>query len=644
MLELKFIPISEFERIRTSSIEEYAKLALVADMCRANALMAVKKAGSGHLGSSFSAMDIVVFLYYKEMNTISLWLNHPDRDIYFSSKGHDVPGFYAVMHSLGILAREKILMLRRLGGLDGHPDVKIPGIEANSGSLGMGISKARGMAFAKRMKGNNGRIFVLTGDGELQEGQIWESLQTTAHQKINNINVIVDFNKIQSDKAVQEINDLGNLEKKFEVFGWHVERCDGHDYAALDNVFKKFRATIIDKPKVLIADTIKGRGISFMEGPTALKSGNGLYKWHSGAPDDDSFQAGYTEIFDRINNRLDEFELEPISLEIIETREKGRARLKDVAEKVVNAYGEALVELGEKRKDVVVLDADLSADCGLRSFENAFPERFIENGIAEQDMVSMAGGLALQGFLPIVNSFGVFLASRANEQIYTNATEGTKIIYVCHYAGLIPAGPGKSHQSLRDISLFGALPNCVILEPCNALETKAALKWCVNEAEQNCMMRLAISPSPRTIQLPENYDFTFSRGSVLKNGKDVVIFAYGPVMLNEVLIASELLEKKNFSLKVVNMPWLNVVDEKWFEEIAGDCKLIFVLDNHSHYGALGDSLLNAINSSDKLRMKKFKKLAIEGYPVCGTPPEALRYHKLNGESLAKQILDNMVNL
>ena len=126
---------------------------------------------------------------------------------------------------------------------------------------------------------------------------------------------------------------------------------------------------------------------------------------------------------------------------------------------MVQAYGEALVELGKKREDIIVLDADLSADCGLRPFENQFPDRFIENGIAEQDMVSMAGGLALQGFLPIVNSFGVFLASRANEQIYANATEGTKIIYACHYSGLIPAGPGKSHQSLRDISLFGALPN-----------------------------------------------------------------------------------------------------------------------------------------------------------------------------------------
>jgi transketolase len=638
MLEIKLIPVREFERIRSSSIEESAKMALIADLCRANTFMVVKKAGSGHLGSSFSAMDIVVYLYYKEMNTIALGLDHQDRDIYFSSKGHDVPGFYSVLYSLSILSQEKILNLRRLGGLDGHPDVKIPGVEANSGSLGMGISKARGMAIAKHLKGNKGRIFVLTGDGELQEGQIWESLQTTVHQKINNINVIVDYNKIQSDKPVKEINNLGNLERKFEAFGWHVERCDGHDYAALDIIFKKFRG-ITDKPKILIADTIKGKGISFMEGQTALTNGNGLYKWHSGAPDDDSFEVGHKEILDSINDRLDKLKIKQISLEGIETREKGRGRLKDVAEKVVSAYGDALVELGKKRKDIVVLDADLSADCGLRPFENTFPERFIENGIAEQDMVSIAGGLALHGFLPIVNSFGVFLASRANEQIYNNATEGTKIIYVCHYAGLIPAGPGKSHQSLRDISLFGALPNCIVLQPCNADETRLMVEYCVNQATENCAIRLAIGPSPRKIQLPPDYRLEPGHGVALSQGNDAILFAYGPVMLHEAMRASELLAERNFGLKVVNLPWLNRVDVKWLTETITRFEMLYVLEDHAPVGGLADHLLDVLASGAKHRThRRLIKFAVEGFPACGTPQEALHYHQLDAASLADRIL------
>jgi transketolase len=638
MLEIKLIPEKEFQRIRNAEIDQYDKLSLLADMCRANALATVKRAGSGHLGSSFSSLDIVTFLYHSEMNTSDLGVDHPDRDIYFSSKGHDVPGHYAVLHSLGIITEDQFINLRRLGGTHGHPDVGIPGIEANSGSLGMGISKAKGMALAKKLKGSNGRLFVMTGDGELQEGQIWESLQTTAYQNINNVHVIVDFNKIQSDKSVEEIISLGDLEKKFEIFGWHVQRCDGHDFKELARVVARFKK-VEDRPKVLIADTVKGKGVSFMEGPTALKDGNGLYKWHAGAPDDDAFEAAYAEIIERINTRLKGFGRQPLNTELIEEREKHRKRLKDTAEKVVNAYGEALVELGAKREDIIVLDADLSADCGLRLFENTYPERFIENGIAEQDMVSTAGGLALQGFLPIVNSFGVFLASRANEQIYNNATENTKIIYVCHYAGLIPAGPGKSHQSLRDISLFGALPNFVILEPCNAMETKQALQWCVNEAEAGCMIRLVISPSPRTIMLSEDYLLSLGQGTVVSDGLDAVLFAYGPVMLNEALTAAELLKENDFSLKIVNLPWINRIDINWLEETIGDRTTIFVVDNHSYYGGLGDSLLNSMISSDTLCHKRLVKFAIDEYPACGTPREALAYHKLDGQSLVTRILE-----
>src|SRR5438552_7216529 len=221
---MSLIPRGEFDRARHD-------LPLLADMCRANALVAVKRAGSGHLGSSFSAMDVVVHLFYRQLNTAEVGFDHPDRDVYFSSKGHDVPGLYAVLHALGMLPPERLLQLRRLGGLDGHPDVGVPGIEANSGSLGMGISKGRGMAWAKRFLGRGGRVVVMTGDGELQEGQNFEALQAGAHQGIGNLLVIVDRNELQSDKPTDEIVRLGDLDEKLGAFGWKVASCDGHDHA-----------------------------------------------------------------------------------------------------------------------------------------------------------------------------------------------------------------------------------------------------------------------------------------------------------------------------------------------------------------------------------------------------------------------------
>src|SRR5210317_558256 len=203
MIEIRLIPNKEFKRVREADIDKYAKLQLLADMCRANAIATVKRAGSGHLGSSFSSLDIVAALYFAEMNITEVGISHPDRDIYFSSKGHDAPGHYAVLYAMGIISEEQFINLRRHGGTHGHPDVSIAGIEANSGSLGMGISKAKGMAWAKKANKAGGRVMVMTGDGELQEGQIWESLQTAAYQKVNNIIAIVDFNKIQTDKSVK---------------------------------------------------------------------------------------------------------------------------------------------------------------------------------------------------------------------------------------------------------------------------------------------------------------------------------------------------------------------------------------------------------------------------------------------------------
>jgi transketolase len=634
MVDIRLIPIAEFQRVNQAAIDKFTRMALIADMCRANTLAEVKRAGSGHLGSSFSSLDIVTWLYYQEMNTIAAGVKNPDRDIYFSSKGHDVPGLYAVLFSLGVLPEEKFMRLRRLGGTYGHPVVTLPGIEANSGSLGMGISKGKGMAFAKKLQGFRGRVFVMTGDGELEEGQIYEGLQTAVNQGITNLTVIVDHNKVQSDKLVKEISDLGDLEAKFKAFGWYVTRCNGHDLKQLDAVLADFKQ-VTDRPKIVIADTIKGRGVSFMEHPTALKLGNGLYRWHSGAPDDTLFEAGYAEIMGRIHTRLVGLGLAPIVSKVVppEPKHAGATSHEYVAE----AFGQELVELGAQRKDLVVLDADLSADCRLRGFEAAYPERFIEDGIAEQDMVSMAGGLALQGLLPVVNTFASFLASRSNEQIYTNGSELTKIIYACHYAGLIPAGPGQSHQSLRDISLFGALPNFEVLQPCNALESRQVLEYCVNQSKNNCVIRLIIGPSPREIGLPESYQLTFGRGAALTEGKHAVLFGYGPVMLHEALVASEILAAQGTGLKVIDMPWLNRIDMDWLKESVTDYQNVFVLEDHAPVGGLGDYLLNGLNELQMLGRRRLVKLAVEGYPACGTPWEVLQAHGLDGASLAKRI-------
>jgi transketolase len=621
-VQLRLIPREELERAR-----ELDDLALIADMCRANALVAVKRAGSGHLGSSFSAMDVVVHLFYAELNTARLGFDHPDRDVYFSSKGHDVPGLYAVLHALGVIPGERLLRLRRLGGLDGHPDVGVPGIEANSGSLGMGISKGRGMAWAKRFLGRGGRVVVMTGDGELQEGQNFEALQAAAAHSQGNLWVVVDRNELQSDKPTEEILSLGELEAKLRAFGWQVASCDGHDHRELARVFDAFHRGD-DVPKLLVADTIKGKGVSFMEHPRALADGGGTYRWHAGAPDDDAFVRAHDELVARIRERLPGLRLTAAAAP--EERSEGepesgiavRSRVTD--EYVAAAYGEALLELADAHPELVVLDADLASDCRIRPFELAHPERFHESGIAEQDMVSAAAGMARQGLLPIVNSFAAFLASRANEQIYNQASERTKVVYALHYAGLVPAGPGKSHQSLRDVSLLTALPNMMIVQPGNAGETKTLLRWAVESATENVAVRLAIGPSPRRLELPAVLP---GQGAVVHEGTDALLLAYGPVMLHEAVLAAERLDGR---LQVVNMPWLNRVDVEWLRDLVEPFAELFVLEDHAPVGALGDTVRRAAG-------RPLQVFGVEGWPACGTPAEALRYHGLDGSSLADRI-------
>ena len=634
-MQYNLIQKSEFDKVKSFNGNWATKMELFADMCRYNTLVAVKKAGSGHLGSSLSAMDITTYLYLNEMNVFDVGFDSPDRDIYFSSKGHDVPGLYSLFYALGIIPEEKLLMLRRLHGLDGHPEVRQNGIEASTGSLGMGISKGKGFAWAKSYNKNKGHVYVLTGDGEFQEGQIYESLQATAHQKLNNITAIMDHNKYQTDMLVADVNNIEDVVKKVEAFGWYVVRINGHDYNVLKKTFDDLKK-VTDKPKMIIADTIKGRGVSFMEKPlTETFQGKTLYKWHSGAPDDESYEKGLAELTITINKLANELGIE--SIQIPENKSEGKPVTKLDKEFVTEAYGEALVEIAKTNKRLVLLDGDLSADCKLRNFEKTYPDRFIENGIAEQDMVSMAGGLARMGLIPVVNTFASFLAARANEQIYNNAGEKTKIIYTCHFSGMIPAGPGKSHQSVRDISLFGALPNITIIQPCNGDETKWATEYCVNQAEENCMLRLVIGPSPEKIELPKDYKFKVGVGAKLTTGNDAILFGYGPVMLHEALVAADYLNKIGFGLKIVNMPWLNKIDNIWLKELVKDQKRIFVLEDHSAVGGLGDRILNVLVETNSIAGKEFTNFGLKEYPECGTPLEVLEFHQLDGKSLAKRI-------
>ena len=629
-LELAYVPPSEFRRVIGATGPEVLKARAFAALARINTLYMVAGAWSGHIGTSFSSLEIMSWLFLNEIRDLD---KGPDRaDIFFSSKGHDAPALYAVLIGLGLLPGEKLHQLRRLHGLPGHPHVETPFVQANTGSLGMGISKAKGMAIANRHAGAPRRIFVLTGDGELQEGQIWESLGSAATRGLAEITVIVDHNKIQSDTWVEDVSRLGNLEAKFRAFGWHVSRVDGHDVAALAGAFRALDS-VTDRPKVIIADTIKGHGVSFMAGP-ALKRG-ALYGYHSGAPSEADYTAALAELGASAADLVAELGLGAIATE---TRTRNPRREPRHTDNLVAAYDRALVAQADKNPHLLVLDADLVKDCGLLSFARQYPGRFIECGIAEQDMVSMASGMARRGALPVVHSFACFLSARPNEQIYNQCSESTKVIYVGSLAGLLPGGPGHSHQSVRDISALGAIPNLVMAEPSSEAEVDAIYDHLVNGISESAYLRLVSVKWPLPFPYPQGNPVEVGRGWVVREGTDAVAFGYGPWLLSNAFEAADEIERTTgVSIRLVNLPWLNRVDPEWLRQAIGFRRSIITLDNHYLRGGQGEMLASAIAALGLEPAVRVTGVGVTELPECGTNDEVLAFHGLDVSGLVRSL-------
>ena len=639
-LELRFVPVSEFARVREASGSPVAKARAFAALARINTISMIAGAWSGHIGTSFSSIEIMSWLFLNELRDLD---QGPDAcDIFFSSKGHDAPALYTVLIGMGLLPAERLYQLRRLHGLPGHPHVETPYIQANTGSLGMGISKAKGMAIANRLAGRPRRIFVLTGDGELQEGQLWESLASGTHRGLGEIVVIVDHNKIQSDTWVSGVSDLGDVEAKFRAFGWHVSRCDGHDVVALERTLRSLDA-LADRPKVIIADTIKGKGVSFMEGP-ALKPGD-LYAYHSGAPGEERYNAGLAELCRAAGDRFTELGLGEITYDHRTRLPRREPRQTD---NLIAAYERALVAQASRHPNLVALDADLVKDCGLISFATQFPERFVECGIAEQDMVSMAAGMARRGALPVVHSFACFLAARPNEQIYNQCSEGSKVVYVGSLAGLLPGGPGHSHQSVRDIGALASVPHLVLAEPSSEAELAALFDALVNDVRESAYLRLVSVKWPMPFAYPEGHRVEIGKGWTVREGSpdrsDLVVFGYGPWLLAnahdavvEIGVEIESGGGTAGSIKLVCLPWLNRVDPAWLRDAIGDSRSIVTLDNHYVHGGQGQMLAAAIAALGLDPGVRVTSVGVTALPECGTNDEVLAHHGLDVPGLVRQL-------
>lgn len=264
------------------------ELQKTANEIRKDIVTAVHSAKSGHPGGSLSAADVFTYLYFKEMKIDPKNPKDPDRDRFVLSKGHCAPGLYAALAQRGYFSVNELKKLRHIGAmLQGHPDMKgTPGIDMSSGSLGQGISAAAGMALAGKIDNKDYRVYSLLGDGEIEEGQVWEAAMFASHNNLDNLCLIVDFNGLQIDGPVSEVAGPEPIDKKFEAFGFDVQTIDGHDFDAIEAAFARAK-TVKGKPSVIIAKTVKGKGVSYMENQVG---------WHGTAPNKEQYETAMQEL------------------------------------------------------------------------------------------------------------------------------------------------------------------------------------------------------------------------------------------------------------------------------------------------------------------------------------------------------------
>ena len=275
-------------------MEKYKDLKSVADSMRINIIKMLSKSQSGHPGGSLSACEILATLYFKEMNIDPKNPHWEDRDRFVLSKGHGAPVLYAALAEKGYFPKEELESLRQIDSmLQGHPDMKgTPGVDMTTGSLGQGLSAANGMALAGKIDKKDYRVYVLIGDGEAQEGIIWEAAMFAAHHKLDNITVFLDHNGLQIDGANEDVMNIDPIEDKFQSFGWHVINIDGHSFDEIIQAIDEAKSTK-GKPTMIIAKTVKGKGVSFMEDQAG---------WHGKAPSEEETRKALDELGGVVND------------------------------------------------------------------------------------------------------------------------------------------------------------------------------------------------------------------------------------------------------------------------------------------------------------------------------------------------------
>ena len=581
---------------------------------RIESMRATTAAGSGHPTSCLSAAELVAATFFHAMKFDAAEPNAIAGDRFVLSKGHAAPVLYAALAEAGVIPVSRLMTLRQFSSeLEGHPTPRVPGVDAATGSLGQGLSVGAGLALGARVRKSNARVYVLLGDGEMAEGNVWEAAAFAAHWKLENLTALVDVNALGQSERTMYRHDTDVYRRKFEAQGWQAETVDGHDLPAVVAALDRAKSAS-GRPQAIIARTEKGYPISF------LRDKDG---WHGKALSKEQLEKAIAELGGAAEIPADPgHSYERKALPKPPDFPAPAAPLYQAGQLVATreAYGTALKKLAAVNAGIVALDGDVKNSTFAEALGETDPGRLFQGYIAEQNIVSVAVGMAAQGLVPFVATFACFL-TRAYDQVRMAAISRSSINLCGSHCGVSIGEDGPSQMGLEDLAMFRAIPGATVLYPSDAVATERLTETAARR-EGICYIR---TTRPKLPVLYDNDEkFPVPGLKVLRqSGQDRATVIGAGVTLYEALKAYDELKKKGVAIRVIDLYCLKPVDAAALgEQVRATGGRVVTVEDHYPEGGLGETVIAALVAAG-VQIAGVRQIAVRDVPHSGKPDELL---------------------
>jgi len=601
------------------------KLQGIANQLRIHSIAATTAAGSGHPTSCCSAADLVAALFFGHMHYDPKNPHYHNNDRFILSKGHAAPLLYAAWAETGLFPASDLLKLRELGSdLEGHPTPRLPFVDVATGSLGQGLSVGVGMALCARLDKLDHNTYVLLGDGEIAEGAVWEAASLAGIAKLNNLTAIVDVNRLGQSEATAFGHEVGVYKKRFEAFGWRTEEIDGHD---MEEILEVLAAVGLGtQPLVILAKTIKGAGISFIQD----KDG-----WHGKALSKDEAERAIAELQPKAKTGIDV--TIPAPSQLPAPNNAAPASCPPVNYKLGDsvatreAFGNALVRIGEADPRLIALDGDTKNSTYSEKFFKKFPERSVECFIAEQNMVGVATGFAARGKVPFASTFACFL-TRAYDQIRVAGISQANLKLAGSHVGVSIGEDGPSQMGLEDLAMMRAVAGSAVLYPSDAVSAEKLVEQ-MAEKKGICYLRTSRPKSPVIYNNDEPFPIGGAKVLRQATGDKATVVAAG-VTLHEALKAADALKNEGVGITVIDAYSVKPLAGEVIKAAAQKTKnTVLTVEDHYAEGGLGDAVAGEL-SADGI---KVHKLAVTELPHSGKSAELLAKYGIDATAIVKKV-------